>query len=71
MKTRSRNWQLIFKGSIENFTGDDSLIFWQSQPSDEKFKEVGRLIDQALRMQGKGSFYELRLLRSTAVIKRQ
>jgi hypothetical protein len=61
---------LIFKGSIEEFDNSESL-YWAKQTPAEKFKEVRSLCDQYLRMKGMKYSDVSRLLRTTAVLKRQ
>ncbi len=64
-------WKLAYKGSLENFDPKTSLHYWLDRSPEEKFHEVVQLIEQAMKLKGKSLEDASRLLRTTAVIKRQ
>ncbi len=70
MKARKKNWKLIFKGKIEDFDNSDSA-YWSTKTTSDKFKEVKSLCDQYMKIKGIKYSDVSRLLRSTAVLKRQ
>ena len=70
MVSKKRNWKLIYKGSIEEFDNSDSS-YWEKRTPSEKFREVRSLCDQYLKMKGMKYSDVSRLLRTTAVLKRQ
>lgn len=65
-----KEWQLIFKGQIEDFDSSDSLTHWQSKTDLEKFQAVAELIHEAQVIKARLNYDEPSLLRSTAVLKR-
>ncbi|RMD86429.1 MAG: hypothetical protein D6808_03305 [Candidatus Dadabacteria bacterium] len=71
MGKKGKAWSLLFKGKIEDFDPLQALNYWKDKTTEEKFKETRSLIDQALKMQGRSYEDVSRLLRSTAVLKRQ
>jgi hypothetical protein len=70
MPRKKKNWKLIYKGSIEEFDNSHSS-YWEKQSATSKFREVRSLCDQYLIMKGLKYSDVSRLLRSTAVLKRQ
>lgn len=70
-RAKPKNWTLQFKGKIEDFDSLSSLDYWLKRSPREKFLEVENLISQAQKIRGKSRSDESRLLRSTAVLKRQ
>jgi hypothetical protein len=63
-------WRLIFKGKIEDFD-NTSHLYWKRRTATEKFAETKSLIDQAMKLKGINYLDASRLLRTTAVLKRQ
>ena len=63
-------WKLIYKGDIESF--DNSFHgYWKNKTTTKKFDEVRSLADQAMAIKGIDYLNVSRLLRTTAVLKRQ
>lgn len=61
---------LIYKGRIEDF--DNSFSdYWADKTATEKFRETTTLIEQVMKLRGIKYEDVSRLLRSTAVLKRQ
>ncbi len=69
MKSK-KNWKVIYKGPVEGFDNAD-VDYWKDRSSTEKFREVRSLCDQYLKMKGIKYSDVSRLLRTTAVLKRQ
>ena len=61
---------MIYKGSIEEFDNSASA-YWKNKSPSEKFKETKSLCEQYLKMKGIKYSDVSRLLRTTAVLKRQ
>ncbi len=60
---------LIYSGPAEGFSEKDSLSYWASRSPTERLNAVWELVLDAWRMKGK-DIHELRLQRTTAVLKR-
>ena len=71
MSKKKRQWQMLFKGDIQDFDPAISMKYWSNRSSTEKFRETKNLINQAMKIKGKSLKNASRLLRSTAVLKRQ
>ena len=65
-----KKWKLIYKGRIEDFD-NSSADYWVNKSATEKFEETSSLVKQAMKIKGIKYNNVSRLLRSTAVIKRQ
>ena len=65
-----KKWQLLFKGQIEDFD-NSSKPYWRGKSSTEKFRETRSLIEQVMNLKGIKYSDVSRLLRTTAVLKRQ
>jgi hypothetical protein len=63
-------WPLLYKGKIEDFD-NSSFQYWEGRSATEKFRETRSLIDQAMKLKGINYSDVSRLLRTTAVLKRQ
>jgi len=68
---KKNKWKVIFKGDLDEFDSLCSLKYWENKSSTEKFKETTSLINNALKIKGKSIKDVSRLLRTTAVLKRQ
>lgn len=71
MNSKRKNWKQIYKGKLEGFDPNISLEYWENQSVSHKFEETLSLIEQALKIKGKTLSDVSRLLRTTAVLKRQ
>lgn len=69
-KTDRSNWQILYKGSLENFDNSDQ-DFWKDKSTLQKFDEVKSLCQQYMNIKGINHRDVSRLLRTTAVLKRQ
>ena len=65
-----KNWKLIYKGKISEFDNSQA-DFWSNKSASEKFMETRNLINQAMSIKGRSLEDASRLLRTTAVLKRQ
>ena len=70
MAAPRNKWKLLFKGHIEDFD-NSSQQYWKEKSATEKFRETRLLIDQAMKIKGIRYSDVSRLLRTTAVLKRQ
>ena len=70
MTTSRKDWRAIYKGPIED-TDNSDHSYWKDKSATEKFREVTSLIEQAIKLKGKNYADLSKLLRSTAVLKRQ
>ncbi len=68
--SKRRRWKAIFKGQMDDFDPRESLRYWKTQSTEQKFREVQRLIDTALEIKGRKDWDGSELLRTTAVLKR-
>jgi hypothetical protein len=68
-KPKKRNWQVLYQGELEGFDPKQSIRYWQERTPTERFQATYELICDAIRMKG-GNPDELRLLRTTAVLRR-
>jgi hypothetical protein len=69
---KPNKYTLIFKGKLEDF--DQKALdfeYWKDKSTTEKFEEARKLADHVMLMQGKNYKDVSRLLRTTAVLKRQ
>ena len=70
MKQKKRNFQIIFKGSLENL--DEDFVYQQSffkMTPEERLKASWEMVVHAWKLKGK-SENELRLNRTTSILKR-
>ena len=65
-----RKVKVLYKGPQSGFTEEDSIAYWQSQSPKSRLDAVWELAVTACLMKGKKPD-ELRLQRTTAVIKRK
>lgn len=71
-KIKKSKYQLIFKGKLEDFDQRElDREYWKDKSTTEKFEEVRRLADIVMQIKGKDYQSVSRLLRTTAVLKRQ
>lgn len=66
---KKKNWQVLYKGPLSGF--DHEFDFWRNKTTTEKFAEVLSLTEQYMKIKGINPKDASRLLRSTAVLKRE